>query len=164
MGGNRSGIGRCLAVIAGLGIVLVSSFVVPASASTSVSVQMSFTEQEFSPSCSLPDGYCGTGVVKPFGKATETIRFEAGCDGGCDLRTVYLPEGTLLIEESLDSSTCPGSCGSMGAGRPERASFVDVVIGGTGIFAGSSGSLDGFVRASGDASLVQISGSILLSG
>ena len=31
--------------------------------------------------CSFVDGLCGIGVVLPYGQATETILFEAGCAG-----------------------------------------------------------------------------------
>jgi hypothetical protein len=139
------------------------SFAAPAAASSSISVRMTFTEQEFSPKCALPDGFCGTGVVLPFGKATETIRFEAGCGGGCDFRTIDLPQGSIFIEEPFNTAVCPsGTCAPAGAGEPVYATLSDTVVGGTGIFAGASGHLDGSVRAAGDASLIQLSGTIVL--
>ncbi len=145
--------------------VLASIFVAqPAFASTVVPVQMTFTEQEFSPNCSLPDGFCGTGVVLPYGKVTETIRFEAGCGGGCDLRTIYLPGGSIVVNEPFNTAVCPGTCAPAGRGEPVYAALSDTIIAGTGVFGGASGHLDGSVRASGDASLIQLSGSIVLTG
>src|SRR6266568_4929520 len=106
----------------------------PALASTDVQVQMSFTEPAINPNC----------TVDPYGPATETIAFGAGCGGTCDLRTVYLSNGTLVIDErALGDGTCPGPPGPYC--RPSNGQvfkpFIDVplsdtIVGGTGIFQG----------------------------
>src|SRR5215470_9556485 len=72
----------------------------PALASTGVQVQMSFTEPAINPNCTVANGVYGTGTVDPYGHATETIAFRAGWGGTCDLRTVYLSNGTLVIMDS----------------------------------------------------------------
>lgn len=133
-----------------------------AAAATEVTVQMSFTEQGFDPNCSLVDGFCGIGVVLPFGPTTETIQFGAGCGGACDLRTIFLPEGTLILEETVPDFSCVRSCDE-GRGHPIKATLSDTVIGGTGIFEGATGHLDGTVITAGNASLIKIAGSITLA-
>jgi hypothetical protein len=134
-----------------------------AAAATEVTVQMSFTEQEFDPNCSLVVGFCGIGVVLPYGRATETIQFEAGCGGACDLRTISLPEGTLTLEETVPDFSCVGPCDPPGRGHPIKATLSDTVIEGTGIFEGATGHLDGTVTAAGNASLIKLAGSITLA-
>ncbi len=141
----------------------------PAMASTNTSVDMSFTEpiiQDIHSGCpalGLPDGgFCGTGIVVPYGKATETIAFGAGCGGGCDLRTVSVAAGTLLIDETFSNSQCPGSCHPNPA-QPDTGSLTDVIVSGTGIFSGASGVLTGAVTAAGLQSHVQLTGTITLA-
>ena len=137
--------------------------VAPAAASITVPVSMSFTEQEFTPTCPLSDAYfCGRGIVLPYGKATETIHFEGGCGGGCDLRTIYLRQGSIVIEEPFNTAICPGGCKPRGAGEPVNAVLSDRIIGGTGTFQDAAGHLDGTVTAAGNQSLVTFTGSIVL--
>jgi len=129
----------------------------PALASTDVQVQMSFTEPAVNPNCTVANGVCGTGTVDPYGPATETIAFGAGCGGTCDLRTVYLSNGTLVIDErALGDGTCPGPPGPYC--RPSNGQvfkpFIDVplsdtIAGGTGIFQGATGTLSGTVSGEG---------------
>ncbi len=136
----------------------------PASAATELQVQMTFTEPEFSMNCPFRDRSCGNGVVVPFGHATETIRFEAGCGGACDLRTIDLAEGTLIMEERFSDVSCPGICGPRGNGDPIRVTLTDTIVGGTGVFEGASGTLSGTVRTAGNTSQIKLSGTILLAG
>lgn len=133
---------------------------VPAAlAATDVQVQMNFTEQGVSPGCAVTDGMCGRGRVVPYGPATETIEFGAGCGGTCDLRTVFLPGGSLLIDEHSGDGTCPGppadypcrpSSGQVF--KPFMAPLSDTVAGGTGIFEGATGALSGTVFGAGPVS------------
>jgi hypothetical protein len=95
----------------------------------------------------FPDVSCGSGEVIPLGQATETLVFGAGCGGTCDLRTITLAGGSLTIEETVTNAVCPHVCrpGPLELGR--TATVTDVVIGGTGIFEGATGTLTGTVRA-----------------
>jgi hypothetical protein len=111
----------------------------------------------------LPDGgFCRTGAVVPYGQATEMIAFGAGCGGGCDLRTVSVAGGTLVMNETFSNSQCPGSCHPNPA-EPDTGSLTDVIVRGTGIFSGATGVLTGTVTAAGPQSHVQLSGTITLS-
>lgn len=152
----------------GLAAVLMA-FASPAMASTNTSVKMSFTEpivqnvRSGCPALGLPDGgFCGTGIVVPYGQATEMIAFGAGCGGGCDLRTVNVAGGSIVMDETFSNPQCPGSCHPNPA-EPDTGTLTDVIVSGTGIFAGATGVLTGAVTAAGLQSHVQLSGTIALA-
>jgi hypothetical protein len=155
--------GRSAAVLLGIGLCLVVTS--PAVAGTQdVSVKMTFTEPVvpgFKKGCSVgPEGFCGSGQVIPFGRATETIEF-GGCGPTCDLRTINLASGSIFIEETFSNGACPGSCHPNPA-EPASGTLTDEVVGGTGIFEGATGTLTGTVRAAGPQSQIKLSGTITL--
>jgi hypothetical protein len=111
--------------------------------------------------CPVVNGFCGTGVVVPFGHATETIVFGGGCSGKCDLRTITLSGGTLTLEEAFSNPSCPGACQTgNGLGEPFRGTLTDTIVSGTGVFEGASGTLTGTVSADGLESHIKLSGTI----
>jgi hypothetical protein len=139
----------------------------PASADTAQSVTMTFAEP-IHPSITcpgFPDVSCGMGEVIPLGQATEMVAFGAGCGGTCDLRTITLAGGSLLLEETGSDATCPHVCrpGPLEVGHGE---LTDVVVGGTRMYAGATGTLAGSVRLEGSnarpagTSTVKLSGTI----
>jgi hypothetical protein len=99
----------------------------------------------------------------PYGRATETIEFGAGCGGTCDLRTITLAEGTLVLDETFSNPQCPGACKSHGFG-PFSGTLTDVVNGdlSSGIFAGATGTLTGTVSGAGASTKIALSGTITL--
>jgi len=138
-----------------------------AAGTTTVSVSMSFTEpivQNIESGCPVfPDGLCGNGIVVPFGHATETILFGGACGGSCDLRTVNVAGGSIYIDETFSNFQCPGACQTgNGRGFPSLGTLTDVVVGGTGMFAGASGNLSGSVRTGGPDSAIKLAGTITL--
>ena len=150
--------------VAALGVAAPAS---SATAATAVQVSVSITEpivpafkQGDCPV--LPEGFCGQGLVHPFGLARDIIDFGGGCAGACDLRTLVLPQGTLYFNEFFSDLGCPGSCHPNRA-EPISASLTDVVSGGTGLFVGAAGTLTGSVKAAGLESLVKLSGTITLA-
>ena len=156
---------RRLVVLFGL-VVLSLAFASPAGAATTIPVKMTFTEPVIpafkSGDCAVfPEGFCGMGQVIPFGQATETIEFEAACGGACDFRTINLAEGSIFIEETFSDGECPGACQPNRA-EPSSGTLTDVIVGGTGIFEGATGTLTGTVRAAGPQSQIKLSGSITL--
>jgi hypothetical protein len=157
---------RVLAVAVTLGAAL--ALAAPSFAATVVDVHASFTEgiaKQFG--CSVPDGFCGTGNVLPYGKATEAFQPGQGCDalGVCDLRTITLPQGTLVLDEIGVTPLCPGKCNSHGVGFPNGATLSDVVDGteSTGIFQNASGTLTGSIKFAGGSTQVSLSGTIVLA-
>jgi hypothetical protein len=134
-----------------------------ASAATTVSVAMTFNEPkqfDFVSGCAVflaGQGLCGSGVAVPYGHATETIVF-GGCGLGpvrCDLRTVTVADGSIFLDESAGNFTCEnaraGAC---------VAPLDDIVAGGTGAFAGATGSLSGTVTGTGPQSQIKLQGAI----
>ena len=136
-----------------------------AAGTTNVSVSMSFTEpihQDIKSGCPVfPDGFCGTGIVVPFGHATESILFGGACGGNCDFRTVNVAGGTVYLDEFFSDPTCPGSC-HPNRSEPGGGTLTDVVVGGTGMFAGASGIVSGRVWAAGPQSAIKLAGTITL--
>jgi hypothetical protein len=136
-----------------------------AAGTTNVSVSMTFTEpivQNIKSGCPvLPNGGCGNGIVVPFGHATEIIVGGGACGGACDFRTVNLAAGSIYIDESFSNGNCPGSCQPNPA-EPGSGTLTDVVVGGTGIFAGATGNLSGSVTVAGPQAHIQLSGTITL--
>jgi hypothetical protein len=141
-------------------------FASQAAASTTTAITMKFSEP-VSPSFNtcpvFPDGLCGSGLVKPFGQATETIQFGAGINcpagpGTCDLRTINAAGGSFMSDEVATGGQ-PCSNRPTPAG-PCTANLADTIIGGTGSFFGATGSFSGTVRSAGLANSLQFSGSI----
>ena len=154
---------RRLAFLLGLGVLLAVAS--PAAASTTIPVKLTFTEPVVpafkSGDCAVvPEGFCGQGQVIPFGLATETIEFGA-CGEGCDFRTINLAGGSIFIEETFSNGDCPGACQPNKA-EPASGTLTDVIVGGTGIFEGATGTLTGTVRAAGLQSQIKLSGTITL--
>jgi len=144
-------------MVAGATVAVMAS---AAQAAGDVSVSISLAEPGLNPDCALSDGFCGAGVMKPFGQATETIEFGAGCGGTCDVRTVSVASGSLVLYESFSAPEsdfyCPGPPGpcrpSQGfVFKPFRAPLVEIVAGGTGVFAGATGTLTGALWGVGPA-------------
>jgi hypothetical protein len=154
-------------LIAALAVVSIA-FASPAMASTTTSVSMTFTEpivpavHSGCPALGLPNGgVCGSGIVLPYGHATETIAFGAACGGGCDLRTVSLAVGSIVMEERGSNGTECSRCHNANGG-PWSATLTDVIVGGTGVFTAASGTLSGTVDGTGLRATVRLSGTITL--
>lgn len=148
-------------------LTLTLALAAPAAAgTTTVPVSMTFTEPlipGFVKGCPVaPEGFCGSGEVIPFGHATETIDFNAGCGGSCDLRTINLAAGSIFSDETFSNPGCPGVC-QPNTAEPSSGALTDTVVGGTGIFTGASGSLSGTVRGNGPESQIQLAGTITLT-
>jgi hypothetical protein len=114
----------------------------------------------------FPDVSCGAGEVVPLGQASEIVVFGAGCSGACDLRTIYLAGGSIILEETGSGGTCPGGVCRPGPLELGRGTLTDVVLGGTGIYEGATGILTGTVKLEGSnarpagTSVVRLSGTI----
>lgn len=141
-----------------------------ASAGTStVAVSMTLTEPLVSGapgSAPCPDiavsFNCGSGEVIPFGHATEEVLIGV-CGETCNFRQIDLPQGLLFLSETVTGFSCPGACGSdHPLAGPFTLTLADSVVGGTGLFAAATGSMDGTVVAAGWHGQVKLAGSITL--
>ena len=154
-----------------LGGLLAISLVLVAQAiaATTVSVTMTLAEplKAGTPGNSVcPDigiaVNCGSGEVRPFGHATEEVNIGV-CGDTCNIREIDLAQGSIILQEQVTDFSCPGVCGSQSFGPPGTISLADVVIGGTGIFAGATGTLNGTVRVGGWGGVVKLTGTITLN-
>ena len=105
---------------------------------------------------------CGSGEVLPFGRATEEVNIGV-CGDTCNIRVIDLAQGSIVLLETITNFSCPGVCGSQAFGPPGTISLADVVVDGTGIFAGATGRLTGTVGVGGWHGLVQLAGTITLN-
>ena len=156
-----------------LGIVTAAAvtgvMAMPAAAETTVSVSTTLTEplmangaQGDCPDIGLAFN-CGSGEVIPFGHATEEVVIDA-CGQGCGIRFINLPQGSIVLQETGGNVSCPGACGSeFPHGAPFSATLADVVIDGTGIFAGATGNLNGTLKATVWQAQIKLSGTITLA-
>src|SRR5260370_15899714 len=92
----------------------------------------------------LPAGLCGSGVVTPFGHATETIVFGGACSGNCDFRTVNLAGGSIFLDEVFSNPTCPGG-GRTRPGAPGSRTLTDGILGREGNITRAGGEASGGV-------------------
>jgi hypothetical protein len=110
-----------------------------------------------------PFDICSTGEVVPLGPATETIQFGVARGDACDLRIITLVDGTLVVDETEHGGSCPGKCSNRpGYGQPGMGPITDVIAGGTGAYAGASGSLTGTVHLAGKSTQLKLAGTLIL--
>jgi hypothetical protein len=161
-----------LALASGALMLLSTAFTAAqAMAATTVPVSMTFTEPLVpgaSSGCNLQDSSCGHGQVIPFGQATEVVQFGGACGGNCDLRTINLASGSMVIHEVFSNPTCPGAC-QPNPSLPGGGTLTDEIVGGTGQFAHASGNLTGSVTVGGGigtkggGTMIKLSGTITLA-
>jgi hypothetical protein len=77
------------------------------------------------------------------------------------LRTVSLPGGSIVLHEFFSDPTCPGKCQPNPA-EPSSGTLTDVIVGGSGAFAGASGTVTGSVSAAALTSMIKLSGTLTL--
>jgi hypothetical protein len=163
---------RLLSALVVVGASLVAA--VPAGAVSTVPYQATFVEPYGGPvqspfSCP-PGTSCGSANISGLGHAADNVIVFNACGLGCHLRTVTFADGsTLLIREvPVGGFTSPGNAGSngyIGFGFPGNPQFQDItqeILGGTGRFAGASGSGAGTVKVAGGAAIIKTSGTLTL--
>lgn len=138
-----------------------------ASAQTTLPFNGSYTEQfggkQLARPCPGDSFACGKGTIEGLGKFTTEIGGE-----GTLTRTLTFPDGsTLILGESFISFTTPGRSADSHAseqsfGHPFTGVFDFTVIGGTGRFAGATGSGTDTLSAAGNAGQGELTGSITI--
>ena len=163
---------RLLIAVAALAAALAAA--VPASADTTNAYQATFIEPYGGPNQSpfscQPGTSCGSANISGLGHAVATVIVFNACGPGCHLRTVTYADGSTLVmrEVPLGGFSSPGNSGShgyIGFGFPGNPQFQDItqeIVGGTGSFAGASGSGAGTVKVAGGTAIIRTSGTITL--
>jgi hypothetical protein len=166
--------GKLALAIGTLAAIGVATFAaMPAAAATTVSVSMTFAESAAPLRAGWPGSEpcpdiglnvnCGTGEAIPFGQATEIVSI-AACGETCNLRWIILAQGVILLRETADDFSCPGACASQWPhGAPLNATLTAVVVDGTGIFQGASGTLAGTLRVAAFQAQIKYTGTLTLA-
>jgi hypothetical protein len=141
-----------------------------AGASTTVAWKATFSEPFGGPNQSpftcatTPGQSCGSGQVVPLGHVQDVILFGAGCGGSCDVRTLTFADGsTIVMDETELGFQVPGNSQPSpptSYGNPVTITLSDAIVGGTGRFAGASGSGGGHVLIAGGVATVSLSGTV----
>jgi hypothetical protein len=135
-----------------------------AGASTTVGWQATFPETLGGPinspfSCA-PGTSCGSGEVTGLGQAQDVIVFN-GCGRGCDVRTLTFADGsTIVMHESGSNPREPAPPNQNSYGNPFRLDLSDTIVGGSGRFAGATGTATGEVRVQGGVAVITLSGTV----
>lgn len=110
----------------------------------------------------IPGGSCGSATISELGHvANQCVAFDA-CGPNCEVRTVTFDDGsTLVIHESIVGLVSPGASSAAGANAPLFLNITQTIVGGTGRFAGATGSGTGRVNLAANA-LITASGTISL--
>jgi hypothetical protein len=110
----------------------------------------------------VPGGSCGSATITGLGHvALQCVAFDA-CGTNCEVRTIDFGDGnTLVMHESIVGVITPGNSSSAGANAPQWFEITQTIVGGTGEFAGASGSGTGRVNLAANA-VITTSGTITL--
>jgi hypothetical protein len=137
-----------------------------ASASTTVAWKATFPELSGGPNHSpfncAPGTSCGSGEVTGLGQAQDVIVFGA-CGSGCDVRTLTFADGsTIVMDETASNFQTPGNSqpNPNSFGNPFSLDLSDTIVGGTGRFAGASGTASGQVKVAGAGAIINLSGTV----
>jgi hypothetical protein len=158
---------RYLAVAATAFVVLVAG-AGPASANTTVAWNATFAEPLGGPYNSPfecpPNSPCssGSGEVTGLGYAQDFIEFQA-CGSTCDVRTLTFADGsTIVMYEVFSNPQYPGSSNrpNPSYGHPFSGDLNDTIVGGTGRFAGATGTASGTVKVAGGIATSRLSGTV----
>jgi hypothetical protein len=110
----------------------------------------------------IPGGSCGSATISQLGHvAFQCVAFDA-CGPNCEVRTITFDDGsTLVIHESIVGVVSPGDSSAAGANAPQFLDVTQTIVGGTGRFAGATGSGTGRVNLAANA-VITASGTITL--
>ena len=133
-----------------------------AGASTTVAWKATFPEPFGGPvnspfNCS--GSSCGSGQVVPLGQAQDVIVFS----GAGGVRTLTFADGsTIVMDEVFSNFQFPGKSvvPPTSYGAPLTLDLSDTIVGGTGRFAGASGSASGQVKLAGGTAIINLSGTV----
>jgi len=172
---------RMLVVVAG--VVLALAVAAPAPAATSAfgaSFQEFFGRANAHPCVpATPTVFtCGVGTITGYGAATSTFEVlsfddfdpETACGTSTARRVITLSDGTGSLVLAEAGSVCfpgksfftPGAASGHSYGNPVVLELTWTVSGGTGVFAGASGSGTDSFRNAGDSGHADLTGTLTL--
>jgi hypothetical protein len=139
-------------------LLVLLALAAPAMAATTLNYQATFVEI----GGAIPGGSCGSATISGVGHvAFQCVAFNA-CGPNCEVRTITFDDGsTLTIHESIVGAISPGESSAAGANAPQFLEITQTIVGGTGAFAGATGSGTGRVNLAANA-LIKASGTITL--
>jgi hypothetical protein len=131
----------------------------PAAADTTLPFRAIFVE-----SGCAPLTICGTGNVAGLGHVERTVLVFNGCGPGCTLRTITFENGsTLMTHGATTGIEFPGnSSDAQSTADPAWIHGVWTIVGGTGDFAGATGSGTGDIHVAAGHSTTHLTGTITL--
>jgi len=150
---------------------------IPASAATTFAYQATYVEAVGGPNQSpfscAPGTSCGAASISGVGHSDDQVVQFNACGFGCHIRTVTFDDGSTLVIRIEDQPsgfafTSPGNSGSHGyigfpmPGNPQFLEIEETFIGGTGSFAGATGSGSGTISLHGGVAIGKTSGTITL--
>jgi hypothetical protein len=98
------------------------------------------------------------------GQAQDVIVFGGGCGGACDVRTLTFADGsTIVMDETESNPQNPGNSQPSppnSYGNPVSVDLSDTIVGGTGRFAGASGTASGQLKIAGGIAMINLSGTV----
>jgi hypothetical protein len=142
------------------GLVVSLTLAVPATAATTVKYHATFVENGAGRTSCAPGTSCGSATISGLGHvAFQSVVFNA-CGPNCHIRTITFDDGsTLMIQESVVNVISPGNSSSAGANAPQFLEISQMILGGTGTFAGATGSGNGRVNLAAGV-IIRASGTI----
>jgi hypothetical protein len=160
---------RRLLGLAATAFVMLVAGAGPAGASTTVAWNATLAEPIGGPLQSPfecpPDSGCasGSGEVIGLGHVQDLVVFFA-CGNECDVRTLTFADGsTIVMHEVFSNPQSPGNSAQFNGhsyGNPFSADLNDTIVGGTGRFAGATGTASGTVKVAGGVATVKLSGTV----
>ena len=131
----------------------------PATADSTVAFRAIFVESGCGPLM-----ICGTGNVAGLGHVDQSLLVFNGCGPGCTLRTITFENGSTLVTHGHTTGMeLPGKSGdAQSTGNPVWIHGVWTIVGGTGDFAGATGSGTGDIHVAGGQSTTRLTGTITL--
>ncbi len=140
-------------------LVALLALAAPAAAATTEKYHATFVEV----GGAVPGGSCGSATISGFGHVGfQCVAFDA-CGPNCHIRTITFDDGsTLVIRESVVGVVSPGNSAAAGPNAPLFLEISQTILGGTGTFAGATGSGTGRVNVASNA-VIKAAGTITLA-
>jgi hypothetical protein len=160
-----------LALLLAASVAAASAAALPASAGTTFSYEATYVEHFGG--CA-PGTSCGSASISQIGYSDNQVVVFNACGFGCHIRTVTFADGSTLVIKIEDQPSgfafsSPGNSGDHGnicfpglSGNPQFLDIKETIVGGTGAYAGATGSGSGRVAVHACTAVGKTSGTITL--